>query len=209
MLVSNIKQRGASLVELMVAMALGITSLAAVTSLVGYGIGMNAKLLANSRLNEEVNAIGQLLIRDIKRAGYTADTIAMVSDPVASPSLFANSIAVSEYPGEDANSCLIFSYDRNSNGVIDTVGTNENFGYRLNNGAIEIRIGGAACTATGWQNLSDTSVVNITDLTFTVNQTTLNNVISTQVDIFLQGELTNNNGFSRQYSSSLLVRNYD
>ena len=149
MLVALNKQRGASLVELMIAMTLGLTSLAAVTSLVGYGIGMNAKLLANSRLNEEVNTIGQLLLRDIKRAGYTADTVALVSDPVASPSLFANSIAVSEFPGEVANSCLIFSYDRNSNGVIDTVGSNENFGYRLNNGAVEIRIGGAACTAGG------------------------------------------------------------
>ena len=209
MLVAIHRQRGASLVELMIAMALGLTALAAMTSLVGSGIGMNARLLASSRLNEEVNAIGQLLTRDIKRAGYNADTIAMVTDPTASPSLFANSLVVSEFPGEAANSCLIFAYDRNSNGVIDTVGTNENFGFRLNDGAVEIRIGGATCEVGGWQNLSDTSVVNITDLTFTLNQTTANSVISTQVDIFLQGELTRNDNFSRQFSTNFLVRNYD
>ena len=209
MLVAFHQQRGASLVELMIAMALGLAALAAMTSLVGYGIGMNARLLANSRLNEEVNAIGQLLTRDIKRAGYNADTIAMVTDPAASPSLFANSLVVSELPGEAANSCLIFAYDRNSNGLVDTVGTNENFGFRLNDGAVEIRIGGAACADLGWQSLSDTSVVNITDLTFTLNQTTSNSVISTQVDIFLQGELTRNDNFSRQFSANFLVRNYD
>ena len=183
MLVISKNQQGASLVELLIAMTLGLTSLAAVTSLVGHGIGMNAKLLANSRLNAEISAIGQLLMRDIKRAGYNANTVALVTDPIASPSLFANSLAVSEFPGEAANSCVTFTYDLNSNGVIDTVGTNENFGYRLNSGVVEMRSGGLACNVDGWQSLSDNSTVDITDLTFTLNQSTYNGIVTTQVDL--------------------------
>ena len=209
MLISRQNQKGATLIEMMIAMTLGLASLATVASIVGYGIGVNGKLLASSRLNEEINDIGSLLTRDIKRAGYSADTTAMVTDPVASPSPFANSVVVSAHPDEDANSCIIYAYDRNENGVLDTVGTNENFGFRLRDNAVEIRIGGAACVDGGWQNLTDTDMVSITALNFNLNQTTFNGVVSTQVNIFIQGELASDSDFTRQFNTSFMVRNYD
>lgn len=209
MLISRIRQRGVSLVELMIAMALGLGSLSIIASVIGYGIGTNAKLLANSRLNEEINAIGSLITKDVKRAGYSAATAALVTDPAASPSPFANSVMVSQHPDEVPNSCIVFAYDRNSNGVLDTAGTIENYGYRLRNGAVEIRMAGAGCAEGGWQNLTDTDIVSITGLNFDLTQTTSNGVVSTQVDIFLQGGLAADNNFSRQFITGFLVRNYD
>jgi prepilin peptidase dependent protein B len=209
MLDGRIRQRGFSLVELMIAMALGLGSLSVIASVIGYGIGTNAKLLANSRLSEEINAIGSLITRDVKRAGYNGDTTALVTDPTASPSAFAHSVVVSQHPDEVPNSCIVFAYDRNSNGVLDTAGTNENYGFRLRNGAVEIRMAGAGCTDVGWQNLTDTDMVSITGLNFNLTETTFNGVVSTQVDMFLQGELAADNNFSRQYTTGFLVRSYD
>lgn len=209
MLISREKQHGASLIELMIAMTLGLGSLSVIASVIGYGIGANGKLLANSRLSEEVNAIGSLISRDLKRAGYSADTTALVTDPTASPSAFANSVVVSQHPDESADSCIVFAYDRNTNGVLDTVGTNENYGFRLRSGAVEIRKAGAACADGGWENLTDTDMVSITGLSFSLTQTTFNTVVSTQVNVFLQGELAADSNFSRQYTTSFLVRNYD
>lgn len=199
-------QYGASLIELMIAMALGIAALAAVASVVGFGIGVNGKLLANSRLNEEINSIGDLLTRDVKRAGFNADTIAMVTSPVDFPSAFSNSVVVSQNLAEANQSCLLYAYDQNANGVLEL---NENFGFRLRSLAVEIRGAGAGCSDIGWEPLTDTDIVTITDLRFTSNQVIYNNVISTQVTIFLQGELAANNNLSRQFSTSFLVRNYD
>ena len=203
------KQRGASLIELMIAMALGLGSLSVIATVIGYGIGANGKLLANSRLSEEINAVGSLITRDIKRAGYSADTIALVTDPTASPSAFANSVVVSRHPDEIADSCIVFAYDRNSNGLLDTVGGNENFGFRLRSGAVEIRKAGAACADGGWENLTDVDMVTITELSFSLTQTTFNTVVSTQVNVSIVGELAANDNFSRQYSTGFLVRNYD
>ncbi|MFT4937093.1 MAG: prepilin peptidase dependent protein B [Paraglaciecola sp.] len=200
---------GASLIEMMITMTLGLVSLSTVASLVGYGVGVNAKLLENSRLSQEVMAIGSLLSRDLRRAGYSASTAAMVSDPTNFPSVFSNSIAVSAYPDEASNSCIVFAYDRNGNGILDTIDGNENFGFRLKDGAVEIRIDGASCVDNGWENLSDDQVLEITQLTFVLNQTIDNAVVSTWLSISLQGELSKNNQLSRQFTSSFMVRNYD
>lgn len=203
------RQLGATLVEVMISMAVGLASLSAVASLVGYGIGVNAKLLSNARLSEELSVVNGLMIRDIKRAGFNGNTVAMVTDPVASPSAFNSSVVLSEYPGEIANSCIMFAYDANGNGALDALGTNENFGFRLRADQVEMRIDGLSCTEDGWAPLTEPEVVTITSLVFNLNQQAENNITSTNVTIALEGELTSNNTYSRQYSFSFLIRNYD
>jgi len=202
-------QQGFSLIEMMLAITLGLGALLSLASVVGYGVGVNGKLLASNRLAEELNAVTSLMYRDVIRGGYNGDTVAMVTDPAASPSVFANSITVSAFPGEAANSCILYAYDSNDNGVLDVVGSNENYGFRLRDDALEMRVGGAACDAGGWHDLSDLAVVRVTALVFTLNQSTVNNVTRTMVDINLTGELSNNADFSRVYNYNLMVRNYD
>ena len=68
------KQNGNSLVELMIAMTLGLASITAMASLVGHGIALNSSLLATSRLEEEMNAVVTVISHDLKRAGYFSNT---------------------------------------------------------------------------------------------------------------------------------------
>ncbi|WP_088332150.1 prepilin-type N-terminal cleavage/methylation domain-containing protein [Lacimicrobium sp. SS2-24] len=203
------RQRGASLVELMIAMVLGMASLSLLASVTGYGIGTNANLLNQSRLTEELRAVLFLMKREIRRAGINGDALARVQDPVANPSAFANSIVLGAYPGEMANSCILFSYDADLDGELDVPANNENYGFRLRDGAIEVRQAGIGCEDDGWQDVTDSEVVGITSLSFTLAQTTSNQVSSYEVTIDLIGELNNTPQFNRHYEENVLVRAYD
>ncbi|MDM7860814.1 prepilin cleavage protein [Alteromonas sp. ASW11-36] len=203
-------QRGATLLELLLSLALGVTAITALAGLVGYGMGVNANLLSSSRVNEELGNLMLMIQRDVRRAGYSGNTLAMVGDPAANPSPFANSIAIGAYPGEAANSCILFSYDNDNNGVLDAVaGNNENFGYRLRDGQVEMRVNSLLCVDDGWLVLSDPDTINVTGLTFVLNQIVENNVTSNEITLTLQGELATNNAISRRFDSSFVVRNYD
>ncbi|MDP5040076.1 MAG: prepilin peptidase dependent protein B [Paraglaciecola sp.] len=202
-------QTGTSLVELMISMAIGFASLTAMASLVGHGIGLNSQLMAKSRLDEEVNAVAALMIRDIKRAGYDGNIAIVVNDPNQFVSVFDNSLAVYSYPGEAASSCVEFSYDRNQNGVLDVVSGNENFGYRLKDNAIEIRIDGLSCEAGGWHDLTDPDIIKVSHLKFVLQQQNNHGVNTHRIAIELQAELKSDSSVSKRFSTSFLVKNYD
>ncbi|WP_414828005.1 prepilin-type N-terminal cleavage/methylation domain-containing protein [Alteromonas sp. H39] len=203
------KQKGLTLIEVLLGMALGVAALTAVTSLVGYGIGVNANLIASSRVNEETSNVLSLMVRDIRRAGYSGDTLDMLSDPAANPSPFADSITISALAGEAANSCILFSYDANNNGVLDGGANGENFGYRLRENTVEIRQGVATCEENGWLTLTDPDVVSIDALTFVMGQTIENGIPTTTITLNMQAELVTNDDVSRQFTTEILVRNYD
>jgi prepilin peptidase dependent protein B len=202
-------QFGTSLVELMISMAIGLASLTAMASLVGHGIGLNSQLLAKSRLDEEINAIVALLVSDIKRAGYDANMISLVSDPTLPTSAFADSLKVSNYPAEVANSCVTFAYDRNQNGQLDTQNTNEHFGFRLKDKAIEMRIDGLACNAGGWHDLTDPDVVKVIKLEFSIQRQALYGISANRIELILEAELKRDGSISKRVSTSFLVKNYD
>ena len=73
--------------------------------------------------------------------------------------------------------CLTFAYDIDASGTITTANPNEQFGYRYDatDDAVKIKISGTtatSCTATtftGWENMTDTDTVDITEFTITNN----------------------------------------
>ena len=201
-------QLGTTLLEMLISMAIGFASLTTMASLVGHGIGLNSQLLAKSRLDEEVNGIVELLINDIKRAGFDASTHNIVTDPNAFQSPFAASVITAAYPGETADSCIVFAYDRNQNGVLDTISTNENFGYRLKHSAIEIRLDGLGCGVNGWQDLSDPQIVKVTRLEFVIRTQQRANVVANRVELILQAELRGNPAISKLIQTSFVIKNY-
>ncbi|KXI27188.1 prepilin peptidase dependent protein B [Paraglaciecola hydrolytica] len=201
-------QLGTTLVELMISMAIGFASLTAMASLVGHGIGLNTQLLAKSRLDEELNGIVELLINDIKRAGFDGNTSSIVSDPNTLVSPFAGSVVIANHPAESANSCLLFAYDRNKNGLLDTVNTNENYGYRLKDKAIEIRLDGLGCSINGWHDLSDPQVVKVTKLEFKLHNQQSGSVKAKRIELIVEAELKSNSAISKRVHTSFMIKNY-
>lgn len=203
------REQGATLVELMISISIGMVTVLGVASLVGMGVGVNGKLMTNSRLSEELKVVISLMERDIRRAGYNGATLLRVEDPENTVSEFSNSITISEYTGEAANSCIIFAYDANEDGTLDTGTDSEEYGYRLKDNAIEIRKNGAACDEDGWEDLTDSEVVKVTGLTFTSQTSTNNSITRTEIAINLVGELDSDSDRSRSYDVAFLVRSYD
>lgn len=209
MLVSPLKQWGTSLVELMISMTLGLGSITAMASLVGHGIALNTTLLAKSRLDEEINAVLAVVSYDLKRAGYYAFTNDIVKNPTISSNPFDDSLSVASYLGEPINSCINFAYDRNKNGVLDSSPSSENYGYRLRGSAVEIRLDGAACNKSGWHDLTDQKVIQVTALKFTIEKNTVQQITQARVNIELQARLKKHPDIARSISTSILIENYE
>ncbi|MEW9798740.1 prepilin cleavage protein [Alteromonas sp. CYL-A6] len=201
------QQSGLSIFELLIGLALGTVALTGLASLTGFGIGMNANMVRSSTLNEETYSVVQLMHRDLRRAGFSGDTIAMVTDPEANPSPFADSIVTSAYPDEAPNSCILFTYDADGDGDLDN-GTEE-FGYRLRSGRLEMRQGGLDCTQEDWVAITDTDKSTIRQLTFTLDQDVTAGVPVTYATIAIVSESSANDAISRRYTKTFLVENHD
>ena len=201
--------QGSSLIELMIAMSLGVSALSAFSAFIGFGIGVNANLLTSSRLNEEFTVVTQLLARDIARAGFNGSASIQITDPLAATQPFLNSLNVGQYPDENAQSCILFAYDRNANGVLDTQNGNENYGYRLRSNAIEMRTNGAQCDAGGWHDLTDPNVVKVSKLQFSVQGHARHGINASRVKLLLEAELKHNGSISKRLTTSFMVKNHD
>ncbi len=176
MLMLRAKQYGGSLVELMISMALGFASLTAMSSLVSHGIGLNNSLMAKSRLDEEIHSVATVINQELKRAGYNAQVESLITQPSSFINYFDNSLVISAHPNEAANSCISFRYDRNQNGKLDALSTNEQFGFRLRDHAIEIRVDDKTCSQGYWQDLTDPQVIKVTNMQFKLIRLTKDNI---------------------------------
>jgi prepilin-type N-terminal cleavage/methylation domain-containing protein len=67
-----VKQRGLTLVELMVALTIGMFILVGLAYVTSSTINSNAKQIKTTRLNQELRSIMHLTTRDLKRAGQIA-----------------------------------------------------------------------------------------------------------------------------------------
>ena len=162
----NTRNRGFTLIELMVALVLGLVVIGGVMGVFMSTYQANAQNIKSMRLTEEMRAIMSLMSRDIRRAG--SRQLAWQPSLLGTPNPFSTATGtnwvVSKYGSEAANSCVLFTYDSDAN---DTVGNIDKFGYRLNAGAVEMRQAGLNCAANGWENITDEKAAKVLALSFT------------------------------------------
>ncbi len=153
-------QRGLSLVELMVAVAIGLIVIAAVFSFFSRHLRESRALQVELRLMQDLRSASDLIARDLRRAGYWGnasagvwqrDTEALALNPYAFVTIATNDIAFN------------FSRDEVTKPAEnDAVDSNENFGFRLRAGVVEFLLGNG-----NWQALSDANTVTVTSFTVT------------------------------------------
>lgn len=160
-------QRGLSLVELMVGIAIGLFVVAGATMLVTNQLSDNRRLLLETQIQQDLRATADIITRDLRRSGYWgaaqsgvwhSGAVAVSSNPYT-----AVAAAASGVPPTFVN----FNYSRDAveNGTPDPA---DQSGFRLTNGVIEMLAGGA-----GWQALTDASTLRITTFELTVKTTNL------------------------------------
>jgi prepilin peptidase dependent protein B len=149
-------QRGLTLIELMVAIAIGLIVIAAALNFFSRHLRESRAVQVELRLMQDLRSAADLIARDLRRAGHWGnaaagvwqrDAEAVTANPYAFVTIASNDVAFN------------FSRDAVDNNSIDT---NEQFGFRLRSGVVEFLLGNG-----NWQALSDANTVTITSFTVT------------------------------------------
>ena len=180
-------QRGLSLVELMIGMALGLMLLSGVVSVTVKIQAANALSMKMSRLNQQMRSTLDVMVKDLQRAGYVnwraaLDNCAAYGGDVAeaswsatdfyqcvTPVMSAMGQLLPESLYDGGSECVLYSYDLDGDGGRNTADF-ELFGFKLSGGAVRTRTAGDthSCDSGTWQALSDAEVV-ISALSFRID----------------------------------------
>jgi prepilin peptidase dependent protein B len=153
---------GLGLVEIMVALALGLFIVAAAMGLLLSQLREQHRRLTDTRLRQELRATLVLVEHDLRRAGHWGDPaagiwrIGMASPPRANP----YSAVAPDGSASANNLAYTYTRDASENHAVDAA---ERFGLRLNGstGAVELRLGDT------WQAVTDPQVARFTALSVT------------------------------------------
>lgn len=205
MLAGRVRQQGLSLIELMITMSLGLLMMAALTAVFANTIGVNSRSLQLSQLQEESTAVLELMVSDLRRAGFRANAHLLLVDPDSANVEFNDSLTVSNHPDEALLSCVLFRYDANQNGSFD--GNNELFGYRLRAGQVQRRQDAADCASNGWQALTSADMVAVESLSFTLTERTSGALLEQIITVAMTTANPADDTLQRQLTTEVVVRN--
>jgi prepilin peptidase dependent protein B len=211
------RELGFSIVELMIGIALALLIAAAAALLLGSSVNENRRLLIEARLTQDLRAASDLVVRQARRAGHwgAASTLGLWS-PTANA--LRNPYAAIE-PGSAASNtiALRYSQDTSENNMVDD---NEQFGFRLRNGALEAQLGDR-----NWQSLTDSSTLVVTRFLIQPRMQSVSlesactcaasvtcaapQVQVRSVDIEIGGQAANDASVQRTVSSTVRLRNDD
>lgn len=179
------KGLGFTLIELMIAMTLGIIVTGGALSIYISSIRSSADIAKSARLNYDLDTTMQLMVNDIRRAGYWGGAVIsgtgtfLLDNPFNSDTSTLNIrtlAAPTTDPTPNAGDCILYSYDvddGDNNTIPETpnglINTNEYYGFKLDRDAIWIRYSGTnttSCSDGNWERITDEETIKITHLQF-------------------------------------------
>lgn len=166
------KQAGYTLIEIMIALLLGLIIVAATITIYITTIRGSTDTIRSARLNHDLESVMTLMVNDIKRAGYWGGAVINADsrdNPFTVASTNLNIIG---------GNCILYTYDGgsgNTGGVPHsdngTVDSDEFYGFKFTNNSIQMRITGTNttdCDDGTWQEFIDGNQLNITALQFSI-----------------------------------------
>lgn len=211
-------QRGFTLIELMISIVIGLIILTAVIGMFVTMIKADNDYLKSIRLNQELRSSMSLITRNIRRAGIDGSGATRGIGPYPF-STTATRLTIGNNDHGDVNSCMSFAYDENENGLDD--GNTERYGYRWDSvdGAIEIRKSGIACTAGGWENFTDETLIEIFSETiggvthsgveFVETSVIEAGMYIRQIQVTIRGRLRKDPSVKKTITEAVKIRNED
>ncbi|WP_157236039.1 PilW family protein [Chitiniphilus shinanonensis] len=187
------RQRGFSLIEILVALAIAIFLLGVVGTYLLTNLRAQSAHLRSVALTDNMNTALDLMTKEIRRAGFhqgpsyisaaqvaNINTIGYAFPASASTDDLKRSINKTLFKSDrPSDSCVLYSYNRNRNfaattpaNLIDVVDNDEQQGFKLADNSIQMRTScsGSACMSscdTGtWTALSDIKKMKIEKLLF-------------------------------------------
>ena len=167
------EQKGFTIIELLVGMAVGLLVMLAVTTVYITSLRTSATTLDSSRLNQEMSAIMNIMANDIRRAGYwgggAANFLIAADNPftvvgVSALGIHSNGGSGTTYDDvtydadgfvSDASvgSCVTYTYDANSDTFLD----NDNNGADGDSDDEEFGFRWDGWPVAGWDDYDDTT----------------------------------------------------
>jgi len=158
MLNNSAQQKGLTLIEMLIAMVLGLFVTAVIISVFSTTVRTNVENMKMIRLNQELRGVMTFMVDELKRTGYSADP--------------GNVTFMASFDRETA-SCILYSYDNNGNGNRDS---NEHFGFRLDTTAKQIKWANDASDSCDFgESITDVNMAEITILDFNIEGSTNTN----------------------------------
>lgn len=155
---------GFTLVELLIAMALGLSIVAGVAFMLFETAKTARQALHEAQLRQAMATAISVIDGELRRAGYWSGA----GDTADAP--LRNGHAVFQLVGND---CLLFGYDRDAIDGDGVPADSDRYGLRLSGAALQIRTSGpacatpcAGCTGGNWFAVTDPQAVAIDTLAF-------------------------------------------
>ncbi|WP_341328295.1 prepilin-type N-terminal cleavage/methylation domain-containing protein [Methylotuvimicrobium sp. KM2] len=199
------KQNGLSLIELLIGLLVGAIVVAGAVNIFTGSIQSSADNIKLTRLNQDLRAVMDIMVRDIRRAGFVTNNPAQFGQSLRNNPFFSidddTDISVLDYDSGSDN-CILYSYNRDPTlhydydeappAPLDPIvpQTNDLLGFRLrltgiNAGVLQMRRSGLTttdCSDGSWEGLTDRRDIEITNLTFAIDEQALNaSVMSTRL----------------------------
>lgn len=228
---SGVHVCGFSLTELLISLAVGFIVTGGVIAIFAANVQSNSDTLRTTLLDQQLRAAMDVMVRDIRRAGYSVTAAAVGGAAVAVNPFTVGANNVTVFNTVNPGSCILYTYDIGNpaaplqNGVVNTGAggfPNERFGFRrtvngAGRGVVSMRTGGANFNCNGgpfaWPLLTDPAVVHITNLSFVLDTTTVPTGSITpprflrSVTISLTGELVQDPATNRMIIETVRVQN--
>jgi type IV pilus assembly protein PilW len=150
-------QRGLSIVELMVGVAVGLTIAAAATLMVASQLADTRRLLVETQIQQDLRATADQIARDLRRAGFWHDAHLGTGTGAGDRPLGVNPYAFAS-PGDGVVAQEVtYAYADRTVAEDNAVTDPERRGFRLRDGVIESQLG-----AGNWQALTDGTTMRVT-----------------------------------------------
>jgi len=177
------QQQGVTLIELMIGLLVGAVITGGVINIYNNTLKSSTENLNLARLNQDLRAMMDLMVRDMRRAGYVTDQPEAndgngdgINDDLTSNPFFDSNQpgATTDLMVLDGN-CILYSYNRD-NDTPATVAANKFLGFKLQDQQLRMRMSGATtddCNDGAWENITEPEV-EIPGLTFNLTETVYN-----------------------------------
>jgi prepilin peptidase dependent protein B len=152
------RQRGLSIVELLVGVAVGLFLVAGAATLFVTNLGNSRQLLLEARINQDLRATVDLITRDLRRAGYWGNSLAGTTATVTAG---VSATTPNPYRAITPGTGIVeYSFEQGA----------ANFGFQrvdVNGvGVVQMKLG-----AGNWQPVTDRTAMDVTAFTVTPTET--------------------------------------
>jgi|GEM_PF-2777337 len=224
----NGSMRGFTIIELMIAVVVGMIAVAGALVLILAINKANSQTVQAARINQELRALAGVIADDIKRARRLHDPIYNVgigttaSGAFDSIGLYTSAGVKITLPSTSAGSCMIYGYqDPTQNDPASTAAAVNNYravNWDSNSSSVVFIASNTAVSCPSKASvgavLLNSSQVKITSLTFTCGSSTATATTCNQINLTISGQLTSGdqgdksgfNSITRTFIQPIFIR---